>query len=143
MAFVERNMKTESRIESVYRQDIPEYPEVAVREVLTNAVMHRDYNSPQKIMLWMFDDRLEVENPGGLLGGLTIEALLARPRSYPRNKLLMRLAKDMGLVEEGAIGILSIFAEMRENGSPEPIFTADATFFMVTLPSRWWEEEEE
>jgi ATP-dependent DNA helicase RecG len=141
-AFVHRNARTLALMEGVYRHDLPEYPEGAIREVFTNAVMHRDYRSPEWITLRMFDDRLEVENPGGLVGVLSIEELLARPRSYPRNGLLLRVAQDLGLVELVASGIQRIITEVRESGSDvDPVFWADAGRFTVTLPSLWWQME--
>jgi ATP-dependent DNA helicase RecG len=143
-AFVLRNSRTMSPIEGVYRRDVPEYPAGAVREALTNAVLHRDYWNSRYVTLRMFDDRLEVENPGGLVGVLSIEELLAQPRSYPRNELLLQVARDVGLVELVASGLQQIIAEVRENGSPvDPTFEADVHTFVVTLPSRWWQLQEE
>ena len=142
VAFVRRNVRTLAVMEEVYRREVPEYPEGAIREVLVNAVMHRDYRSPEWVTLRMFDDRMEVENPGGLVGVLSIEELLAHPRSYPRNGLLLRVAQDLGLVEMVASGIQRIITEVRENGSDkDPIFWADEAHFMVTLPSLWWQVE--
>jgi len=151
VAFVYRNARTLALMEGVYRRDLPEYPEGAIREVLTNAVMHRDYRSPEWSTLRMFDDRLEVENPGGLVGVLSIEALLAHPRSYPRNGLLLRVAQDLGLVEMVASGIQRIITEVREGAAGmlksgsglDPVFWADEGHFMVALPSLWWQRQEE
>jgi hypothetical protein len=67
-----------SLIRGVTRQDIPEYPEVALREAIVNAVAHRDYSHfvrGSHIQVRMFADRLEVENPGWLYGGVTVDEL--------------------------------------------------------------------
>lgn len=135
--FVKKNMRTMGRINGVYREDIPEYPEGALREIIANAVAHRDYSSNQKIMLRIFDDRLEVENPGGLIGGLTIGDLTERKsRHEPRNPFLMGVMADLELVGEMGSGMGTIFGSMRKNGSLDPIFNADELRFMVTLRSR-------
>ena len=79
MAFVRRNCRNSISInKDGIREDRSEYPMKAVREILLNALIHRDYsihteNSP--IRLIIFDDRLEVENPGGLYGRITIDEL--------------------------------------------------------------------
>jgi ATP-dependent DNA helicase RecG len=138
--FVLRHSKTAARIEGVYREDLPEYPEAAIREVITNAIAHRDYMDNRRIALRMFDDRLEVINPGALLGNLTIDALLAGAQPHRRNLLLFSAARNLGLVEEQAGGIHLIIREMKESGSPDPVFASHlrTNTFSVTLPSRWW-----
>ncbi|MBI4789134.1 MAG: putative DNA binding domain-containing protein, partial [Chloroflexi bacterium] len=101
--FVLDNMKVGGIIQGIFREDIPEYPEEAVREAMVNAVIHRDYSIQQKILVRMFDDRLEIENPGGLPSGVTLEMLLQNPRPYPRNPLVVRTLYDWwrgkGIVE--------------------------------------------
>ena len=74
--FFERNTRLASKIVEFKRVDIPEYPFVAIREAVINAMAHRDYTrrgAPIKISI--FDDRVEVDNPGGLLPGLDIQNL--------------------------------------------------------------------
>ncbi|MFH0774298.1 MAG: RNA-binding domain-containing protein [bacterium] len=141
--FIKRGMRTMGRVSGNYREDIYEYPERALREVITNAVAHRDYSSNQKIMLRVFNDRLEVENPGGLIGGLTMGGLITKPMAYPRNPFLMGVMTELKLTGEAGSGIGLIFRSMRENGSRDPIFEADELRFMVTLPSRLVSPSEE
>ena len=89
LGFVARNGKTRVVIRDGKRIDIPEYPETAVREIITNALMHRDYGpycNGTPIRLVMFSDRLECWNPGGVYGGQSINDL-AMPtcqREIPR-----------------------------------------------------------
>ena len=90
-AFVARNMRVGGAIAGLYRRDTPEYPLPAVREAITNAIAHRDYKlGGQKVQLRMFDDRLEIESPGGLAGPVTLDTL--EMRRYSRNP---RLAQAM------------------------------------------------
>lgn len=136
--FVLRRSPVVSRIEDVRRQDIPRYPEPAVREAVANAVIHRDYRLPATVSVQIFDDRLEVWNAGGLVQFASVEELLAEPHSYPRNELLMRTAQDLKLVERLASGIRQIQEAMRANGSPTPIFEAGPDSFKVTLRTPEW-----
>lgn len=138
--FVRRNMRIGGVIGGLYREDVPEYPEEAVREAVINAVVHRDYSLAQKTQLFMYDDRLEIENPGGLPSGITLDELLAHPHPYPRNPLLARTLYEFwrgrGFIEEAGSGIPRIRRVMRELGSAEPIFAAEPLWFRVTLPSK-------
>jgi ATP-dependent DNA helicase RecG len=139
--FVLRNMRVTSPIQGLYREDIPEYPPVAVREAITNAVAHRDYGiSGQKISIRMFDDRLEVESPGGLAGPVTLENL--GKKRYSRNPLLARLMYELRLVEEMGTGILRMRRELAELGSAPPTFSSDSDSFTAYLPARIFVETE-
>jgi len=71
------NIRKSSLIEGVYRRDIPEYPERAVREAIVNAIAHRDYSPFVRgsyIQIRLFADRLEIQNPGGLYGNVSDES---------------------------------------------------------------------
>lgn len=133
--FVSNNMRIPARIEGLYREDMPEYPLVAVREAITNALAHRDYAiSGQKIAVRVFDDRLEVESPGGLAGPVTLENL--GQKRYSRNPLLARVMYELRLVEEMGTGIRRMRRALAEIGSPPPRFDADITSFTAILPAR-------
>jgi ATP-dependent DNA helicase RecG len=137
--FVLRNMRVAGPIQGLYRDDTPEYPIVAVREAITNAVAHRDYSiNGQKILLRMFDDRLEVESPGGLTGPVTLENL--GQKRFSRNPLLTRLMYELRLVEEMGTGIKRMRREMAELGSAPPQFNSESNSFTVVLPARQLEE---
>lgn len=76
LAFVARNTRQAIRITGrAEREIVPEYPAEAVREAITNAVCHRDYAATSMVQVRIYDDRLEVWNPGTLPAGLTLEAL--------------------------------------------------------------------
>ncbi|RMF28295.1 MAG: hypothetical protein D6759_16125 [Chloroflexi bacterium] len=140
LAFVRRNMRVAAIFEeekSARRRDLPEYPLGAVREVLTNAVAHRDYSSTGRILLRVFTDRLEVTNPGGLPPDLTLEEITQRGgASYPRNPIIARVLREWGYMEEVGRGLIRIRREMEALGSEPPRFEANRVRFTVVLPSR-------
>ena len=121
---------------SARRREIPEYPLDAVREVLANAVVHRDYRPNERIQLRMHDDRLEVQNPGGLLPGLSLEQLLRTPTSRRRNHTIARVLWEWGYMEQVGRGLIFVRRRMREAGAETPQFEATASHFVVRLPSR-------
>ena len=102
----------------VQREERPELPEDAIREVLVNAVAHRDYRSTASVHVYLFKDRLEIVSPGGLPPGMT-EADLGT-KSVPRNRLLFRLLHRMDAVEEIGSGIRRIRDLCRDYGVAEP-----------------------
>lgn len=136
VAFVARNMRTASILsedEFPRRTDVPEYPLKAIREAITNAVMHRDYSlAGQMVTLAMFDDRLEVLSPGGLVRGMTLEDL-GTGKHLARNPTLAEAMRQLGWAERFGTGIRLIRREMKALGSAEPLFTAGADSFTVTL----------
>ena len=88
-------------------------------------------------MVRMFEDRLEVQNPGGLPEGLTLQEVTERGGfSYPRNPTLARVMRDWGRMEEVGRGLLRIRREMETLGAEPPIFESDRRQFQVLLPSR-------
>ena len=131
-AYVMASMRKGSLIRGVTRQDIPEYPEVALREAIVNAVAHRDYSNfvrGSHIQIRMFADRLEVENPGGLYGGVTINKL--QEGQSTRNRLLVQLMEDVHLVENRGSGIDAMLDSMQKRGLPSPVFEDKRASFLV------------
>jgi ATP-dependent DNA helicase RecG len=132
--YVMASMRKGSLIRSVTRQDIPEYPEVALREAIVNAVAHRDYSHfvrGSHIQVRMFADRLEVQNPGGLYGGVTIDEL--KEGQSTRNLLLVQLMEDVHLVENRGSGIDAMLDAMRKANLQPPRFEDKRTSFLVVL----------
>ena len=102
------------------RQDIPEYPEVALREVLVNAVAHADYSlTGMRIRVAIYADHLEVENPGMLPFGMTLDDLKAGV-SRIRNRVIVRVLRELGLVEEWGTGYRRVMQTCDEGGYPPP-----------------------
>jgi ATP-dependent DNA helicase RecG len=117
-------------------QATQDYPLAAVGEAVANAVAHRDYAAPSQVFVRLFSDRLEIESPGGLLPGATLQELLAGGQSRPRNPVIAGALRRMGLMAEAGRGLALIREEMARLGSPPPEFAADAHSFRVTLLSR-------
>ncbi len=122
--------------DSIQRREIPEYPLTAVREALVNAVAHRDYQPNERIQLRLHDDRLEIQNPGGLLPGLKLEQVLRTPTPRRRNFIIAQVLLEWKLAEQVGRGLVRIQRDMRELGAPEPRFESTSSHFIVTLPSR-------
>lgn len=124
------------KMNHVKRQDLPQYSLDAVREAITNAVAHRDYQPAETTQMRMFDDRLEVQNPGGLLPGLTLDAVLRGGIARRRNEVISEFLKQWGYVEKAGFGIVFIRQRMRKLGAGEPRFEATPIHFIATLPAR-------
>ena len=102
------------------RQDIPEYNEIALREVLVNAMAHADYSlGGMPIRVAIYRDRLEVENPGMLPFGMTLDDLKAGV-SRIRNRVIVRVLRELGLVEEWGTGYRRVIRACEEGGYPLP-----------------------
>jgi ATP-dependent DNA helicase RecG len=133
ITFLRKHMQREAVIGAVRRTDRWTFPEVALREILMNAILHADYaqrGAPIRIAL--FDDRLEVENPGMLPFGLTIEDI-QRGVSRLRNRVMGRVFFELGLVEQWGSGIQRMTAACLDHGLDPPKFEEIGTHFRVTL----------
>lgn len=94
VAAVVKNMKTGAVIQGVLRRDVPDYPPTAVREAVANALMHRDYSPDSRgsqVQVNMYADRLEILNPGGLYGDVTVDTLGVSGISSARNQFLSNI----------------------------------------------------
>jgi ATP-dependent DNA helicase RecG len=114
--------------------ELYEYPLVAVREAIINAVMHRDYYyDGSHIYVHVFSDRLEIENPGGLPPGLTIEDI--GKRSVRRNRTIADLLFRAKFVEQIGSGIQRMKRALKDNGNP-PMQISATNFFVVKFHPR-------
>ena len=111
-----------------------DYPEVAVRELLLNAIMHRDYQSNTPVKFYWFTDRIEIYSAGGLYGEVTPETLATRS-SY-RNPVLAEAMKTLGYVNRYGYGIQRAKAAMEQNGNPPIRFEVDDRAFLAIIPRR-------
>jgi len=128
--FFKRNTRLANKIVGFKRVDIPEYPYEAVREALINAIAHRDYDREESSIIFsIFDDRIEISNPGGLLPGLNIRKLEGKHAT--RNKKICSIFKETKYMERYGTGIIKMKDLMREHGLEEPQFVEEGDFFVV------------
>ena len=112
-------------------QLVPDYPQVAVRELLLNAIMHRDYQSNTPVRFYWFSDHIEIQSPGGLYGEVT-PTTLDRVSSY-RNPIVAECMKSLGYVNRFGYGIQRARALLEQNGNPGPQFQIDDRTFLVSI----------
>lgn len=133
IGFVERNSRLGMTVGRVRRRDLPAVPPAALREMLVNAFVHADYSQRGgPIRVAVFDDRIEVENPGILLPGLTLEDLRDGV-SRVRNRTVARVFKELGLVEQWGTGVQKMLAACAAQGLPAPEFAEFGFRFRVTI----------
>ncbi len=132
LKFILKNIKTEATIVGSKRIEKFEYPEIALREIIVNALVHRDYsNKGTYILIAVFSDRVEVSNPGTLPPGVTIDNL--KIAQFSRNDILARIMRDLDYMEEFGRGIDLVYSKMFEWGLVEPLFKNVSNVFKVTL----------
>jgi ATP-dependent DNA helicase RecG len=130
--FLRANVRSVVRLVGLTHQEALEYPFEAVRELLVNAVAHRDYSiHGDCIHLHIFADRLEVHSPGTLPGPVTLDNLLEA--RFSRNAVIVQALADLGFVERLGYGLDRVVTVMRQNNLPPPLFEEAAGAFRVTL----------
>lgn len=131
--YIKRNIRIGYRIsERGTREEVWEYPYEAVREAITNAVMHRDYYEMGSVVqIDIFPDRIEFTNPGGLLPGLTKDTF--GKLSFQRNPLIADLLYRCGYGEKIGTGITRIKEAIRRAGLPPPEFILSDKFFKLVF----------
>ncbi|MDR0593578.1 MAG: MarR family transcriptional regulator [Bifidobacteriaceae bacterium] len=125
-AALTRNIRRRGVVAGLGREDIWEYPPRAVRELVTNALMHRDYHplaQGSQVRVELYPDRLEITNPGGLFGAINAEALQRSPITSTRNSVLARLLEDVALphsehavAENRGTGLFVVAGELERDG---------------------------
>ena len=120
--------------DGLYRQHLPAYDEVVVRELLVNALVHRPYTQRGDIFLNLHPDRLEVVNPGRLPLGVTPRNVLHT--TVRRNEHLARLFHDLKLMEREGSGFDRIFEVLLSQGRPAPELTESHDRVQVTVHRR-------
>lgn len=106
------------------REDQPGYPPRATREALANALCHRDYTVPGgAVTVAMYDDHLEITNPGDFHFGITPEKLTKPHESKPWNPIIANVFYRAGIIERWGMGTLNIIDWCAENGNPPPAWS--------------------
>lgn len=133
--FVKKNMRTKTIVnaETGMRDDRTDYPITAIREAVINALVHRDYSihtEGMPIQILMFDNRIEIHNPGGLYGRLRIDQL-GKVQPDTRNPVLASELETLGITENRYSGILTIRKEMERYNLKTPEFLDERGCFVV------------
>lgn len=113
---------------------LPDYPEWALRELLMNAVMHRNYDSNTPIRFYSFNDHIEIQSPGGLYGEVTPENFPTR-NSY-RNPIIAEAMKSLGFVNRFGYGVQRAQALLQQNGNLPAEFEFDEHSVLVKIYRR-------
>ena len=144
IAAIARNTRNGAIIDGVFRKDVPEYPVVALREAIVNALMHRDYSDMAKgtpVQVDLYIDRLEIVNPGGLYGNVTIDMLGKEGVSASRNQFLSNILEstpyqDGYVAENRGTGYQTIEAELSDALMPAPTPKDTIASFTLTFEKR-------
>ena len=142
MTFIRKNLMVEyiftGELQRVERYD---YPLEAIREIVTNMIVHRDYRDSGDSIIKIFDDHITFFNPGKLYNDLTIEKL--QSGNYPsrcRNTAIAKMFKEVGSIEKYGSGIARIKRECQQHGIIAPIFEEFQHGFQVTLYKKTTQE---
>lgn len=133
IAFIRRHTSLAAEIGEMRRKDIPQYPPTVVREAVINALLHTDYSiKGSSIQVAIFDDRIEITNPGCLPFGLSFEAALSGI-SQLRNRVIGRVFRELNLIEQWGSGLGRMINICEQQGIPLPKFEELGNFFRITL----------
>ena len=135
VSFAVRNTPTTARIEGTKETESPQYPRAALRELVVNAVAHRDYSvEGAQIRLIIFDHRLELYSPGRLPNTMTL-ANLRHYNHIARNPLVVQYLSRLGYMRDFGTGIPRVIRLMREHNGTEPEFEIMGEEFVARLRS--------
>jgi ATP-dependent DNA helicase RecG len=124
---------SEELIDGIHRETKWKIPERVLRELLVNAVIHRDYTKKNRNEIRIFSNRIEIESQGRLPNTLTIEKIKAGQK-FQRNPILVRFAQDFGLMEHKGLGIRKIVMEtLRNTGIGEALLEETDETFKVSI----------
>ena len=125
------------REETTAAEEKLEIPKEAIREIIVNAVVHRDYDSNASVQIDVFADRVEIMNPGRLPDELTIDDLVKEHLSVPVNPFLARPFYLAGYINQLGYGTQNVVKWCRKAGLPDPKFDPAENHFRVTIWRNW------
>ncbi len=141
--FVLRHISKGSTYEGVYRKDRWEYPVIAIREVIRNAVIHRDYSLTGKdIKIAIFDDKIEITSPGKLMPTIDFNDMESG-QSDIRNKVLAPVFKKLGIIEQWGNGLRLIAEELKKYPEIRMEWSEPGFAFRVTFVKINYEQQKE
>lgn len=132
--FIDFRNQTHATIEKLYRVDVRDYPEIAVREALLNLLVHRDYSFSASALISIFADRIEFVSIGGLMPGIDLEDIMAGI-SICRNQNLANVFYRLQLIEAYGTGIGKMM-KAYEGTSKKPLIETTRNTFKIILPNR-------
>ena len=131
--FIQRNSRLLSKITGMKREDLPAYPDFAIREILVNSIAHCDYSVVgMRITVAVFSDRIEIQNPGILPFGMTLEDFKSG-HSKIRNRVIVRSFRELRVMEQWGSGYKRICDFCNEYGYPIPEWQEIGMALRVTL----------
>jgi ATP-dependent DNA helicase RecG len=135
MSFVKKHMTVALIITGeVENKQQWQYPLEAIREIVLNMIIHRDYRANADSVVKIFDDKIEFYNPGKLPDEISVEDLFKNNyKSSPRNKSIAEFFKNIGLIEKYGSGIGRIINYFKESNLPLPKFENHSGGFLVTV----------
>ena len=137
-----QQLKSEIKVQEfqfgLFRDFVEDYPETAIRELLINAIAHRDYSRQQIIEIRKYDDYLEIESPGSFPEGVTPENCLWK--SNPRNPSIMDIFREINYAEKSGSGFDKIFRALLTKGKQLPVFEITGYSVKVKIFSAIFEE---
>ena len=116
--------------------ELPDYPITALRQVVRNAIIHRDYKSHTPVRIHWFDDRIEIQSPGGPYGELNVENFGEEGRTAYRNPTIAEAFKNLGFVERFGFGLPQARKALKENGNPELELKAKESIVLAVVKPR-------
>jgi len=135
MGFFFKHLSLSGEIKGIMREEHLDVPVKALREALINALCHRDYDIHQcSIGIAIYDDRIEIESPGRLPHQLTPKTIKRIHKSFPRNEVLANVLYQTTYLERWGSGVKRIIDVCKEEGSPEPFWTEETGYTVVTFP---------
>lgn len=124
------------KIKGAIRENYYDYPESAFRELIANAISHRDYTiAGSQIAVWIYNDRIEIKSPGRLPNTVTIEKMKVGIR-YHRNQVIVQYFYDANIVERMGQGIPNVNSWLIENGNQELEIREEGDEVIVTMYKR-------
>jgi ATP-dependent DNA helicase RecG len=133
VAFVKEHIKLHAKIIGTERVETWEYPLEAVREAITNAICHRDYEIASTVQIRIFDDRIEIWGVGPLPNPLTLKDLVKKHDSVLRNPLIANSLFMIKYIEQWGTGTNRIIEACIDHGLPQPLFEILSGSLVITF----------
>ncbi|HLD58862.1 MAG TPA: ATP-binding protein [archaeon] len=124
-----------SRIKGIKRIDVFPYPYGVLREIVTNAIVHKDYFIDSEVTIRLFSNRIEITNPGGVPHGIDFEKLIEGKNniSVPRNRLIATALDYAGQMDKAGHGFIRVLTTLQKDGFPKPQFPRSENSFQAII----------